>query len=77
MAKNIVPQSVQLDMFAEKPYSPFSAYITKSLYDQFLAEFSPFCKDIVRWDVGNFWQVEGLTNDFNRAELEKRKYFRY
>lgn len=70
-----IPQ--QLDLFAGPEYFPFSCFVTKHLYEQFVAEYSAFAKDFQKWDVGNFYEVECSVSDKLKAELGKKKYFVY
>jgi hypothetical protein len=72
-----MPEPKQLDLFAEPERFDFTCYVTKHLYEQFVAEYSFFAKDFQRYDVGNFYEVECQVTNVMKAELLKRKYFIY
>jgi hypothetical protein len=80
MAKRIQQQPIQLGLFEpEKPveYVPYYCYIAPEMYDEFMSEFSQFCIEIKKWEVGVFYQMEFLTSDVSRVEMIKNKYFKY
>lgn len=77
--KTIQQRIVQGNLFEPTPdtkeYYEFTCLVNKQFYNDFIVEFSQFCKEFHKYDVGNYFQIECLTSSLYRANKEKEKYF--
>lgn len=74
---NIKAQENQLTLFTEATWIDFQIYISFDLYDEFMAEFKDIVKDVKRYNVGPFYDCEGLCTNIDKIELAKKKYLKF